>query len=267
METKLPEIFKPFQTNEMPQETIDVEHVQEMSEYQSYNEVQEPADDEFAQEMSEYQNHSETHEQEIEAYRISEGVTTEEGLYLPGHVEEINPEAKDLNPEMRELSHELDTWIEQSETMSCAVASQTMAINQLEHSNHSEQEFLQLAREKHWYDNGTTLNDVGNIAEEMGADVKRYHGVDPSELKIANDPSTKVLAAVDSTILTFPECNKRCQPDHCVQVLRVESTQDGEFVILNDPGHKGGKGAIYPMEIFAKACSGDVVTIRKEMQA
>lgn len=246
LEETIPEIFKPF---EMPEE------------------LPESTDPQQALEMNEFQRYAEANEQGIESYSISQGKYIESGLYIPGHVEEINPEAAEFDLEMRELSYELDTWIEQKEPMSCAVASQTMAINQLEHGNHTEQELIDLAHKNGWYNNGTLPRDVGKVAEAMGAEVERRRGVDPSELTLANDPSVKVLANVDSTLLQFPESDKRCKPDHCVQILRVESTEQGEFVILNDPGHEGGRGAVYPMEIFAKAYRGDITTIRKEVEA
>ncbi len=246
LEETLPEVFKPFETpREMPG----------------------PADLEQAQEMSEFDRYDEAAEQGMEAYSITRGGFAESGLYVPGHVEEINPEAAEFDPEMQELANELDTWIEQKEPMSCAVASQTMAINQLEHGSHSEQELIDMGREKGWYSqNGTLPRDVGKIAEAMGAEVERRRGVDASELTLANDPSVKVLANIDSTLLFYPESGKRCKPDHCVQVLRVEQTEQGEFVILNDPGHEAGRGAVYPMEVFAKAYHGDITTIRKERE-
>ena len=247
LEETVPEIFKPFEmTTELPG----------------------TADPEQALEMDEFQRYDEAAEQGTEAYSISQGEYTESGLYVPGHVEEINPEVAEFDPEMRELSCELDTWIEQKEPMSCAVASQTMAINQLEHGAYSEQELIDLARENGWYtSNGTLPRDVGKIAESMGAEVERRRGVEPSELTLANDPTVKVLANIDSTLLHFPESDKRCKPDHCVQVLRVEDTEQGQLVILNDPGYEGGRGAVYPMEVFAKAYRGDITTIRKEREA
>ena len=247
LEETVPEIFKPFETP---------------------NEIPGPADPEQALEMSEFERYDETAEEGMEAYSVTRGGFIESGLYVPGHVEEIDPEAAEFDPEMQELANELDTWIEQKEPMSCAVASQTMAINQLEHGGYSEQELIDVARENGWYNhNGTLPRDVGKVAEAMGAEVERRRGVDPAELTMANDPSVKVLANIDSTLLLFPECDKRCKPDHCVQVLRVEDTEQGQFVILNDPGHEAGRGAVYPMEVFAKAYRGDITTIRKEREA
>lgn len=234
---------------------------------EAWAELPEISHPEQAQEAMEFQRYDEANELVSEGYRISEGRYTETGLYVPGRVEQIEPEAVEFDPEMKELSCELETWVERKETMSCAVASQTMAINQLERGSHTEQELLDIGREHGWYNDGTLPKDVGKIAEWMGAEVERRRGVDASELKLANDSSLKVLANVDSSLLYQPESGKRCQPDHCVQVLRVESTQQGEFVILNDPGHANGRGVVYPMEIFEKAYRGDITTIRKGVPA
>ena len=152
--------------------------------------------------------------------------------------------------------------------MSCAIASQTMAINQLTDERYSEKQMIDVARENRWYSgDGTYPEDVGKVAEHMGMEVEQYSRVPASELTVANDPEVKVLANIDSTLLHYPETYKRCQPDHCVQVLRVESTPDGEFVILNDPGHSEGQGAVYPMEIFERAFKGDITTIKEAANA
>ena len=126
---------------------------------------------------------------------------------------------------------------------------------------------LDIGREKGWYNEGTYPKDVGKIAEHMGMEVEQHHGVAAAELDIANDPELKVLANVDSTLLQYPGAFKRCQPDHCVQVLRVDDTAEGKMVILNDPGHADGKGVVYPLEVFERAYRGDITTIRKAEMA
>ena len=182
-------------------------------------------------------------------------------------MEWIDAEAAEFDPELQALSEELDSWFQQSERMSCAVADQTMALNQLTHEGYTEQQMLDIGREKGWYNEGTYPKDVGKIAEYMGMEVEQHHGVAAAELDIANDPELKVLANVDSTLLQYPGAFKRCQPDHCVQVLRVDDTAEGKMVILNDPGHADGKGVVYPLEVFERAYRGDITTIRKAEMA
>lgn len=213
------------------------------------------------QEMDEFMQYAA--EQPQEAVHISEGGFDQEGRFIPGRVEWIDAEAAEFDPELQELSEGLDSWIQQSERMSCAVASQTMALNQLTHEGYTEQELLEIGREKNWYSDGTYPEDIGKIAEYMGMDVEQHHGIAASELSVANDPEVKVLANVDSTLLNYPGAFKRCQPDHCVQVLRVNETPEGAEVIINDPGHADGKGAVYPLEVFERAYKGDITTIRK----
>ena len=202
-----------------------------------------------------------------ETIHFSEGGFTSEGRFIAGQVSEVDSEVAEFDPEMAEFSNELNSWIEQGEQMSCAVASQTMAVNQLESGYHSESELLDIGREEGWYDEGTCPEDVGKIAEHMGMDVEQRSHVEASELRMANEAEVKVLANVDSTLLHYPECFKRCQADHVVQVLRVESTPRGEVVIINDPGHPGGRGAVYPIEIFERAFTGDITTIQKGADA
>lgn len=221
--------------------------------------------DAIHQEMDEFQQYA--LEQRDEAIELSEGGFDEQGRFIPGKVQEIDAEAAEYDPELQELSDELDSWIQQGEQMSCAVASQTMAVNQLTNEHYTEQELLDIAKEKRWYQEGTYASDIGKIAEHLGMEVEQRHDVAASELTLANDPELKVLANVDSTLLQFPESFKRCQPDHCVQVLRVERTAEGEMVILNDPGHENGRGIVYPMEIFERAYQGDITTIRNGANA
>ena len=206
-------------------------------------------------------------EQPQEEVHISEGGFSREGRFIPGKVEWIDAEAAEFDPEIQALSEELDSWIQQSERMSCVVANQTMALNQLTHEGYTEQEMLDIGREKGWYNEGTLPKDVGKIAEYMGMDVEQHHGVAAAELTVANNPHVKVLANVDSTLLQYPGAFKRCQPDHCVQVLRVDDTAAGKMVILNDPGYANGKGVVYPLEIFERAYRGDITTIRKAEMA
>ena len=213
------------------------------------------------QEMNEFIEYAEA--QPEEAIQLSEGGFDAEGRFIPGKVEAIDAEAAEFDPELQSLSTELDSWIKQGEKRSCAVAAQTMAINQLENGNYTEQELIDIGKQNGWYCEGTYPADVGKIDEYLGMDVEQHHRVSASELTIANDPEIKVLANVDSSLLYYPDSFKRCQPNHCVQVLRVEHTAEGDMVILNDPGYEGGRGVVYPMEIFEKAYKGDITTIRK----
>ncbi len=198
-----------------------------------------------------------------EGIRIEAGEFREDGYYRPGHVVEIDPEAQEFDPEMKELSKELDSWFKQGERTSCAVATQTMALNQLGNRNYSEQSLLKMAKEKGWYHRGTAASDIGKLAEAEGMEVRQCYGRPLKELSIANNPEVKVLANVDSLKMQYPGCSLECHPNHSVQVLRVENTPQGEMVIINDPGHNGGRGEVYPMEVFSRACKGDFTIIRK----
>lgn len=218
-------------------------------------------------ESAEFLEFDEANRAAQEEVRFSDGEYLRDGRYVPGQIYEVDAEAAEFDPELEELSDELNSWIQQSENMSCAVASQTMAVNQLENGFLSESELLAIGKEKGWYHDGTYACDVGKIAEHLGMDVEQRSSVAAGELTLANDPEVKVLANVDSTLLHYPESFKRCQADHVVQVLRVESTPQGEVVIINDPGHPGGRGAVYPIEVFEKAFSGDITTITKEAKA
>ena len=80
------------------------------------------------------------------AILFSEGEMDSTGLYTPGQVYEVDAEAAEFDPELAELGDELNSWIQQGERMSCAVAGQTMVVNQLENGYYSEGEFLEIAK-------------------------------------------------------------------------------------------------------------------------
>ena len=214
-------------------------------------------------EASEMQDYTKGLEAAEAAILFSEGEMDSTGLYTPGQVYEVDAEAAEFDPELAELGDELNSWIQQGERMSCAVAGQTMVVNQLENGYYSEGEFLEIAKANRWYDEGTYSQDVGKIAAYKGMDVVQIQGVPAEELKIANEEGVKVLAEVDGTLLHYPESAKRCAPDHIVQVLRVESRAEGEYVIINDPGAANGRGAVYPLEVFERAFRGNITKIEK----
>lgn len=214
-------------------------------------------------EAGEMQDYTKGLEAAEAAILFSEGEMDSTGLYTPGQVYEVDAEAAEFDPELAELGDELNSWIQQGERMSCAVAGQTMVVNQLENGYYSEGEFLEIAKANRWYDEGTYSQDVGKIAAYKGMDVVQIQGVPAEELKIANEEGVKVLAEVDGTLLHYPESAKRCAPDHIVQVLRVESRAEGEYVIINDPGAANGRGAVYPLEVFERAFCGNITKIEK----
>ena len=218
---------------------------------------------EMDMEAPEYMEYADALERDDAAIFISEASIAEDGRYIPGQVCEVNQEAVEYSPELAELSEELKTWVKQGEPMSCAVASQTMTVNQLEGTFHSEKEMIDIGRQNEWYSDGTYPKDVGKIAEYMGFDVERNYNAGTEVLREANCENVKVLVSVDSTLLHYPTCEKECNPDHVVQVLRVGNTPQGEIVILNDPGHENGRGAVYPMSVFERAYDGFATTIRK----
>ena len=65
---------------------------------------------------------------------------------------------------------DMENWHHQTEQNSCAVACQEFVAEQLLDREFSEQELIQLATERGWYDpaTGTPVADVGNILEELG---------------------------------------------------------------------------------------------------
>ena len=206
-------------------------------------------------------------EQELleEGLIVSEGYYDELGAYHPGNVLGVEAEAAEMDSTLQELSKDMDCWTQQMELRSCSVACQTMVANQLfEGAEISESAMLQRGRENNWYNGVTLACDEGKILESLGLDVEHSYTATLPELEKATLEGDKVIAHVDSMRLMFPDMPGECAVDHAVEVLRVERTGAGTFVILNDPGVPNGRGIVYPEEVFLKAWNGDATTISKE---
>ncbi|MBQ3078589.1 MAG: hypothetical protein IJC48_01135 [Clostridia bacterium] len=215
-------------------------------------------------EMQEFLAFNEAEEAKEADITFTEGGFDFFGGYHPGRIQEISEEAKEQDPTLHELSESVEEWLPQGEMYSCAVACQTMVYNQSAENNVSEKQMIDLGKELGVYNHqGTCPADEGKILESLGYTIERTTNGTLSQLENAAESDKKVIVHVDSLKLAFPYVQTPCTPDHAVQVLRVEDTENGEMVIINDPASENG-GEAYPIEVFQRAFNGDMTVISKE---
>lgn len=215
-------------------------------------------------EAREYRETPEIKEAEECAIEYSESGFNMFGGFVPGRVTEVSEGGRETSESVKELSEEIDSWIHQGETRSCAVACQTMIQNQTSETDKSEKELIDRGHELNVYNNGTAPCHEGAILKSYGYEVERTETAGREALvEAANEGGTKVILHIDSIRMAYPHLPGEIAPDHAVQLLHVESTPDGEMAIINDPDQENGAGLVYPMEILMKAWNGDMTTVRK----
>ena len=152
----------------------------------------------------------------------------------------------------------MENWHHQTEQNSCAVACQEFVAEQLLDREFSEQELIQMATERGWYDpaTGTPVADVGNILEELGLEVERQNGVTLAELSEMLDNGEKVIVGVNNMVLVNPAMANLpgMSANHAVQVIGIDATDPNNIqVILNDPGVENGQGIRHDLNTFLTA--------------
>ena len=155
---------------------------------------------------------------------------------------------------------DMENWHHQTEQNSCAVACQEFVAEQLLDREFSEQELIQLATERGWYDpaTGTPVADVGNILEGLGLEVERQNGVTLAELAEMLDNGEKVIVGVNNMVLANPSMANLpgMSANHAVQVIGIDGTDpDNIQIILNDPGVENGQGIRHDLSTFMTAWS------------
>lgn len=153
---------------------------------------------------------------------------------------------------------DMENWHLQTEQNSCAIACQEFVAEQLLDREFTEEELIQLATERGWYDpaTGTPVSDVGNILEELGLEVERQNGVTLEELSEMLDNGEKVIVGVNNMVLVNPAMANipGMTANHAVQVIGIDASDpDNIQVILNDPGVENGQGIRHDLDTFMKA--------------
>lgn len=193
---------------------------------------------------------------EISPFSYSEAYIDKNGKFHPQQITGVYKDSlKDSNA--LEVASELGNWGQQEKRMSCAVRTQMMIGNEGPGKNYSEQELRQIAEENKWYSDkiGTYICNIGKIAQLCyGMEREQYEGMQLDELEDLKQQGAELIVTVDQALLARPYLSKPTTPDHVVEVIGFDHSEQGvPKIIINDPGRSDGQGAAYPLDIFKRA--------------
>ncbi len=165
----------------------------------------------------------------------------------------------ETNPTL--VSEWSEHWHPQEAMDSCAVCSQEFIIEAATGKEFSEEQMLEMASDLGVYrpGGGTLPADIGKLLDHVGIPNSVGSGISLDELMSKVNSGHGVTVGVDSSelmggddwgeIFGIPMSSA----DHAIQVIGFDSTSDGEFAIVNDPGHAGGCSNRVPLDQFLDA--------------
>lgn len=164
---------------------------------------------------------------------------------------------------------EMANWHMQTYDDTCAVVSQEFILESLTGQDFSEDELRQEAIDNGWYTpgGGTPVEHVGDLLEAHGVDVERTDGATLQDIADKLSRGEKVIVGVDADEIWTPGqdygqdeilgdvgCIPGQGANHAVEVIGIDvSDPNHPMVILNDPGHPDGQGAMIPADEFVNA--------------
>lgn len=154
-------------------------------------------------------------------------------------------------------SEALDSWHMQSDN-TCAVVSQEFVLENLLDREFDEEELRVIAEEHGWYDNGTSMDDMGRLLEYYGIDVEQSTGNTLDDLRNSLLEGNQIIVGLDADEIWSGRNEEMFGPgmdaNHAVQIIGMdESDPDDIKVILNDSGVSNGQGVMVPADLFRDA--------------
>lgn len=158
-------------------------------------------------------------------------------------------------------------WHPQAAVDSCAVCCQEYIIEAATGRDISESQMLDVATDLGVYQSGfgTLPQDMGAVLDHFGIDNSVQSGVAFEDLISLVNSGHGVSIAVDGNEIMGKEDWLENWSDiwgvpsgsanHAIQVTGFESTNSGDFVIVNDPGHQNGCANRVPVNQFLHAWS------------
>ena len=151
----------------------------------------------------------------------------------------------------------LDSWQVQSDN-TCAVVSQEFVLENLLDREFDEGELRAIAEEHGWYDNGTSMEDVGKLLEYYGVDVEQSTENTLDDLRSSLLENNQIIVCLDADEIWSGQNEEMFGPgmdaNHTVQVIGMdESNPDDVKIIINDSGVTNGQGVMVPADLFVDA--------------
>lgn len=153
---------------------------------------------------------------------------------------------------------DMENWHLQETDSSCAVCAQEFVLEELLDRDFTEEELRDFAEQNGWYsENGTPMEDVGNILEAYGLQVNKHEGGSIEDIEKCLDNGGSVIVGLDADEIWYGD-NDIFGPgddaNHAVEVIGVDySDPDNPMVILNDSGTPDGCGSEIPLDQFMDA--------------
>lgn len=169
----------------------------------------------------------------------------------------FGPEGSDGDGIIGDPGSAMESWHPQSGN-TCAVVSQEFALEGIFGQEFDEDDLREIAEDNGWYDNGTSMEDVGKILEYYGANVAQSTGNSLDDLKDSLADGNQIIVGVDADELWSGQNEEMFGPgmdaNHAIQVIGFdESDPANPMVIINDSGVANGQGVMVPAEEFMDA--------------
>jgi len=161
---------------------------------------------------------------------------------------------------------DMGLWEQQDDPMSCAVASTNMMFRTVG-LDVDESVTAAIFESRGIYDpeigtNPALIDDVINeiaIRGNLDFHAEEVNGFTPESLQEMLDGGVRPLVCVDSSELydggdrLLNEMGLIPDTGHAIQVTGIVHNEEGDFVVINDPGLPDGAGQMIPMETFMNA--------------
>ena len=196
---------------------------------------------------------------EYEGYEESEVIEQlEDGVYLEHFTAGL--EAGEIS-EPAELygdpEHSAEFWTKADSDISDGLMCERYIAEELTGGAESERELLHSAAVEGRCspEYGSPLSEVGSHLEKLGLEVSRESGCTIDEIREALDNNEKIICAVSSVSIRFPEIGDMTglRADSLVEVIGVDDrAQDSKHILLNDPAASTG-GTVVDTAAFVSA--------------
>ncbi len=166
-----------------------------------------------------------------------------------------NADAVSGNPE-----ESMDEWEFQGDTNRCALYTQMFVIEEMTNENIDMEDFADIAEEQGWFDEegGTSVLNMNKMLDYYGIENEMSFNNDIDDIKDCLDNGGKVIVSIDADEIWYEDNDNMFTPgesaNHAVEVIGIDySDPENPMVILNDPGHPDGCGAMVPVDDFVDA--------------
>lgn len=188
------------------------------------------------------------------------GDIVREIFQVPSEESVDTAEAADAVEERYDVDEATEGWHLQTEPYSCANACQEFIIDEYLNIDVQEEDLNAYARENNWLkEEGTSLEDVGNLLEAYGIETHRYMNADFEDVKEALNNGDRVIVAVYNAALDEEWCDTVpvVTANHAIEVIGIDDSDPNNVkVIINDPGVEDGCGKVVSLDTFNQARDG-----------